>query len=303
MIRWILGCSCFAVIVLFIARYYYTYYCDEMSNILNQIIAKKTIVDTTYKCDTRLGKMVFQANKIIDMLEQDRNKSEVEKEEVKRLIADLSHQLKTPLSNVIMYSDLLTTENIKIENKNAFLSCLKEETSKMDWLLKSLFKISSLEIGAIEFVPENCTIKETITQSISAVFGKAYEKQITIEYIDFKNINLLHNRKWTAEAIINILENAIKYSNIGSKITISVEPRELYTAIVIRDQGIGINPSEFNDIFKRFYRSDKVKNLEGAGIGLYLARRIITKEGGNITVQSEPGKGSCFSLFLQNCKN
>lgn len=304
MVGWcIFGCLCFAMIVIIITTRYYNYYCDEISNILSEIIAKKTIINSSHDCNSRLSKLIHQANKITDMLEQDCSKSQDEKEEVKRLISDISHQLKTPLSNIMLYSDLLESNGLSVEKHMEFRKRLTEEISKIDWLLRSLFNMSRLEVGVIDFTAEELPIKETITQSISTVFGKAYEKKIIIELHDFIDRKLIHNRKWTAEAIANILENAIKYSDTGTTITISFEVREIYSSIIIRDQGIGIEQSEYNDIFKRFYRSEKVKKYQGAGIGLYLSRLILTKEGGNITVQPNSNKGSCFSLFLQNCKN
>lgn len=304
MLAWfIFGALCFALINFLISRHYCFYYCDEISNILNQILSRKAIIDTQKNCDSRLSKLTHQANKIIEMLHQDCAKSKDENEEVKRLIADLSHQLKTPLSNILMYSDMLGSENLDEKTRSDFVKRLKSETSKMDWLLKSLFNMSRLETGAIEFETAALPIKETILQSISAVFGKAYEKKISIELNDFPDKELIHNRKWTVEAITNILENAIKYSDSGTEITISLETREIYSRIVIQDQGIGIDNSDYNNIFKRFYRGKNVEDREGAGIGLYLARLILSKEGGNITVKSNPGIGSTFYVFLQNCKN
>ena len=102
---------------------------------------------------------------------------------------------------------------------------------------------------------------------------------------------------------VNLLENAIKYTEKGGTVCVSVHPYELYTEIRISDNGRGIRQEELTDIFKRFYRSPEVENMEGSGIGLYLSNLILEKEKGYITVVSEYGKGSCFSVFLQNCKN
>lgn len=303
MIWYLLGGICFVFIVIISAKRYCNYYCDEISNILNQIISKKTILDSPYQCDSRLSKLVHQANKITEMADLDYQNAKKENEAVKRLLSDLSHQLKTPLSNVIMYGDLIETCSGNQVKQQECIGKLKEETGKMDWLLNALFKMTRLETGVIDFQTEEALIKGTIMQSISAVFLKASEKQILIEMKDFKDKKLIHNRRWTAEVFTNILENAIKYSQPGTIITVDLEERELYSCIHFKDQGIGIDPSDYNNIFKRFYRGEKVKDYEGTGIGLYLARLIATKEGGNITVQSEPGSGSCFSVFLQNCKN
>ena len=114
------------------------------------------------------------------------------------------------------------------------------------------------------------------------------------------NKKLLHNRKWTAEVFENILENAIKYSDENTQIKIAVNPMEMYTAVSFSDQGIGIASSEFQDIFRRFYRSPMVRDREGAGIGLCLSKMILEKEKGYLTVESKLGKGSCFTVYLQN---
>ena len=303
MIWYLLGSISFALIVIITAIRYCNSYCDEISNILNQIISKKTVLDSPYKCDSRLSKLLHQANKITEIAGLDYQNAKEENEAVKRLISDLSHQLKTPLSNVMMYSDLVEACSGNHEKQQECIKRLKQETGKMDWLLNDLFKMTRLETGVIDFQTEGLLIKETIMQSISAVFLKASEKQILIEIKDFEDRKMVHNRKWTVESFTNILENAIKYSQAGTTITVNLEERELYSCIHFKDQGIGIEPSDYTNIFKRFYRGDKVKDCEGTGIGLYLARLITTKEGGNITVKSELGRGSCFSVFLQNCKN
>ena len=119
----------------------------------------------------------------------------------------------------------------------------------------------------------------------------------------FEDRLLYHNRKWTAEVFVNLLENAVKYTDRGGTISICVKSYDLYTEIQIADNGRGIRQEEMTDIFKRFYRSPEVENMEGSGIGLYLSNLILEKEKGYMTVDSEYGNGSCFSVFLQNCKN
>jgi signal transduction histidine kinase len=168
----------------------------------------------------------------------------------------------------------------------------------MEWLLQALLKTSRLETGLIEFDVAPNYIKETIADSISSVYSHAESKNIRIRIDEFQDLKLMHNPKWTAESISNILENAIKYSCVGTTIEIRIEPMELYTKIVITDQGIGIAPEEYPLIFKRFYRSKQVEQKAGSGLGLYLSQLILAKEGGYITVNSVLGEGSCFSLFL-----
>lgn len=275
---------------------------DELSLMLNQILEGKEVTYSDTK-DTRLSKISHQVKKVKDMIEIEVEQSKSEKEAIKSLISNMSHQLKTPLSNITIYCELLENMNISTSQKKEFLQKMKNETFKIDWLLQSLFKMTKLEDGVINFEVDELLIKDTILQSISTVFNKAEAKNIRINLEPFSDVKLVHNKKWTIEAIVNVLENAIKYSPSNSVITVSIIKMELYTKITIKDEGIGIDSKELNDIFKRFYRSKNVENQNGTGIGLYLARLILEKENGNIIVESKLGNGSCFSIFLQNCKS
>ncbi|MER0282447.1 HAMP domain-containing sensor histidine kinase [Clostridioides difficile] len=275
---------------------------DELSLMLNQILEGKEVTYSDTK-DTRLSKISHQVKKVKDMIEIEVEQSKLEKEAIKSLISNMSHQLKTPLSNITIYCELLENMNISTSQKKEFLQKMKNETFKIDWLLQSLFKMTKLEDGVINFEVDELLIKDTILQSISTVFNKAEAKNIRINLEPFSDVKLVHNKKWTIEAIVNVLENAIKYSPSNSVITVSIIKMELYTKITIKDEGIGIDSKELNDIFKRFYRSKNVENQNGTGIGLYLARLILEKENGNIIVESKLGNGSCFSIFLQNCKS
>lgn len=170
----------------------------------------------------------------------------------------------------------------------------------MQWLMASLLKASRLENGMIRFPVEATGIKETIARSLGHVYGQAAAKDIVLAVEEFQDFNLIHNPKWTAEALANILENAIKYSPRHSSIHVSVTRLDLYTKITIADEGIGISEKEYNLIFKRFYRSGTVEQQEGSGLGLYLAQLIVQQEKGYITVASRVGQGSRFSMFLLN---
>lgn len=227
-------------------------------------------------------------------------KAENEKEQVKQLISNMSHQLKTPLANVMMYVQLLEAGGLSDGECAEFIRKLKLHSERMDWILNSLFKMIKLEDDVIQFEAEGRFIKETLQQAVSAVYEKAQKKGIEVITEDFTDIRLWHNRKWTCEVFENILENAVKYSHADGRIYITVEPLELYTGIQISDHGIGIREEELTQIFQRFYRSTQVQDVEGSGIGLYLAKMILEKEKGYMTVSSEYGKGSSFMVYLRN---
>ena len=145
---------------------------------------------------------------------------------------------------------------------------------------------------------ENKSIKQTLIKAINSTVPKANQKNININIEDFEDIEIPHDTKWTEESIFNVLENAVKYSSENKDINVQVSETINFIRIDIKDNGIGIDKSEYNNIFKRFYRSEKVDDIEGSGIGLYLSRKILEKQGGNIIVSSQKEQGSKFSLFL-----
>ncbi len=281
--------------------YYLNRVFNKISHIITTFISKR-MVEASDVEDTRESKLISQLKQLIMITESETKASKEEREAVTTLISDLSHQLKTPLANISMYTELLKDPTLSEEEKQEFIMRTNEQAGKMEWLMQALFKTSRLETGIIEFDISPSYILETIEGSIASVYGPAENKNIHITLEEFEDRKLVHNQKWTTEAISNILENAIKYSPQGSEIRIEIEPMEFYTKIQISDQGIGIAPEEYNFIFKRFYRSKQVEQREGTGLGLYLARLILSKEGGYITVNSVLGRGSCFSLFLQNVR-
>lgn len=252
--------------------------------------------------ETRESRIVSQLRRIVTDARFREEQAVGEKDQIMELLSDLSHQLKTPLANIVMDTELLQDPAIGGDEarRREFLLHVKSQADKMQWLMASLLKASRLENGMIRFPVEAAGIKETIARSLGHVYGQAAAKDIALAMEEFQDFNLIHNPKWTAEALANILENAIKYSPRHSSIHVSVTRLDLYTKITIADEGIGISEKEYNLIFKRFYRSGTVEQQEGSGLGLYLAQLIVQQEKGYITVVSRVGQGSRFSMFLLN---
>ncbi len=252
--------------------------------------------------ETRESRIVSQLRRIVTDARFREKQAVGEKDQIMELRSDLSHQLKTPLANIVMDTELLQDPAIGGDEarRREFLLHVKSQADKMQWLMASLLKASRLENGMIRFPVEAAGIKETIARSLGHVYGQAAAKDIALAVEEFQDFNLIHNPKWTAEALANILENAIKYSPRHSSIHVGVTRLDLYTEITIADEGIGISEKEYNLIFKRFYRSGMVEQQEGSGLGLYLAQLIVLQEKGYITVASRVGQGSRFSLFLLN---
>lgn len=224
------------------------------------------------------------------------------RENINTFISDLSHQVRTPLTNLFLYNEILAKKCEISGSLKPIQDVIACQLNSLEWILGSLFKSVYLEEEYLIFDIEYQSIVAAIASSISAVFKKAEDKSIEIHVNEYKDIPILHNKKWTAEAIQNILENSIKYSKENTKITIRITHGDYFSRLVISDEGIGIAKEEQQAIFKRFYRSETVRNIGGSGLGLYIVKSIIEREKGYVTVLSEEGRGASFSIFLQNCK-
>ena len=247
--------------------------------------------------------LVHKIGQIQEVLGSHARSAEKEKEQVKSLVSNMSHQLKTPLANLSLYAEILGKEDLAPEKRAEFADKLRRQTDKLNWIIESLAKMVKLEQNIDGFEAGDTKIRQTILDAVDTVYEKLENKKIHLTMEPFEDVSLYHNRKWTAEVFVNLLENAVKYTEEGGLISIRVCSYELYTEIQVADNGRGIHKEELTDIFKRFYRSPEAEHVEGSGIGLYLSNLILEKEKGYITAASEYGKGSCFSVFLQNCKN
>lgn len=247
--------------------------------------------------------LVSKIKRIQQMLGRQVERAEEEKEQVKSLVSNMSHQLKTPLANLSIYTDILDDPELSDEKRREMSGRMKRQIEKLDWIMGSLMKMVKLEQDVIEFETQELPVRQTILEAIDAVYDEASKKGIQIISEPYEDRKLYHNRKWTAEGFVNILENAVKYTEPGGMIQIQVCSYEIYTEIRFSDNGRGIHADEIPHIFGRFYRGKDTGNVEGSGIGLYLSGLIFEKEKGYMTVRSEYGRGSCFSVFLQNCKN
>ena len=228
-----------------------------------------------------------------------------EKDRIKSLVADISHQTKTPIANLLLYSELLMEEELPASAKEN-VDAINKQSEKLRFLIDSLVKLSRLENGIISLSPKPSSLQPLLQGIAEQYTAKAAEKGLSLQLLDTE-VSAAFDSKWTAEALANIVDNAIKYTEHGT-ITVSAVSYEMFARIDISDTGAGIPESEQAKIFARFYRSKTVQEQDGVGIGLYLARQIISGEGGYIKVTSGPGKGSTFSVFLpkeqqffQNC--
>jgi len=249
--------------------------------------------------DSLFSKLQHQTLRLTNILKTQNSKIEKDKNEIKSLISDIAHQLKTPLTNMKMYSEFLQDEDLTKEERQEFNEIILLSLDKLCFLVENMIKMSRLESSVISINQKYENLNDTILMAITQLHKKAEMKNIHIDFRQKYKVNLYHDKKWTCEAIFNIIENAIKYSKENSKINIAIQKYEMFTRIDIEDHGIGIKEEEIPKIFSRFYRGQNVQDKEGIGIGLYLSRQIITKQDGYIKVKSQD-TGSTFSIFMLN---
>ena len=250
--------------------------------------------------ETRLSKLESKMRRYLSAGKTARGKIEDEQNSIKSLVSDISHQTKTPIANISLYTELLSEKPLDAESQK-LLKNIKNQSDKLNFLIQSLVKISRLENGIITAEPKENNIKDLL-EGIDCT-DAAEEKGVTLTFTDIPDITAVFDLKWTAEAISNIIDNAIKYTPTGGAVTVSATEYEMFAKIDISDTGIGMTEEETAKVFTRFYRSPRVHDDRGVGIGLYLAREILSRQGGYIKVKSEIGHGSIFSVFLPKTAN
>ena len=248
--------------------------------------------------ETLFARINHRLTRLYQIMQENHRKVEVEQQELQTLVSDISHQVKTPVSNLKMVTDTLLTRPVTEAERIDFIKGVRDQTDKLDFLFQALVKTSRLETGVIHLEKKQGRIYDTVAQAMSGIVYAAEKKQIIV-FIDCpEDLTVSHDSKWTAEALFNLLDNAVKYTPAGGKITVTVEEWEMYVEIKVADTGKGISESNQAAIFRRFYREEEVHEQPGVGIGLYLAREIIAQQGGYIKLVSELGSGSAFSIMI-----
>ncbi len=199
-----------------------------------------------------------------------------------------------------MSHELIEKGGLTEEERKEFLIQEGKEIQKFEMLMKELVDLSRLEVRMIQIRPVPGSIRHTITEAVDRVYLKARDKRIEIQVEMEKDLSVPHDPKWTQEAIANVLDNAVKYSPESTCVTLRAILLVSNILIEVEDQGIGIGPGEMSKIYQRFYRGEEAARSvkEGAGVGLYLARMILERQGGTISAKSDIGRGTVFRLTL-----
>ena len=270
----------------------------ELCRAMDQMISGSGEPVRAVDSETLFARISYRLSRLYDIMQENRRKVDKERQELQILVSDVSHQVKTPVSNLKMVTDTLLTKSVTEKERREFLQGIQNQTDKLEFLFQALVKTSRLETGAIRLEKKDAPLIDTLAMACSGIVYAAEKKDICVTVDCPEGILLSHDSKWTAEAVFNLLDNAVKYTPVGGAIRISVEQWEMYVKLSVSDTGKGISESNQASIFRRFYREEEVHEQQGVGIGLYLTREIVTRQGGYIKVVSEPGKGSEFSIML-----
>lgn len=254
--------------------------------------------------ETLISRLGSRFCRLYEMMEHARLKTEEEKKKLQSLVSDISHQVRTPVTNMKMIGTALTEpaggKSLTAEKRKEFLGAMNAQVEKLNFLMQALVKTSRLETGLITLHRQKECLYETLAESLGGILFAAESKKIEVEAVCPEKLQLPHDKKWTAEALFNLLDNAVKYTPPGGKIRVEAVQQEMYTRIDVADTGKGIREEHQAAIFRRFYREEGVAGIPGLGIGLYLAREIVSMQGGYIKVVSREGGGSVFSVYLLN---
>lgn len=267
---------------------------DHVENMLDEAIKgdfreERFSEDRTSKIESMLADYLSSSALSAENVRKDRDK-------IKTMIADISHQTKTPITNLLLHSELLHETNLSPDQQES-LDAIENEAEKLRFLVDALVKLSRLENGILMLEPKNEDIARLIKDIDTAMRKKAEAKGLAF-HVTEGHADAVFDYKWTLEALCNIVDNAIKYTEQGS-ISVTLTTSEMFTCISVKDTGIGIAEEDIPKIFARFGRLQSSREKEGVGIGLYLAREIISKEDGYIRVKSTPGEGSEFLIHLK----
>ena len=279
---------------------------DLMLSIIEESKEKDDMTDSLKKLEEykaselkegSIGIFYDSFEKLVNMFQEGKRKEKSEKEYLRDVMSDISHQLKTPLASMDLFLDLIV--NDKVDNEEERKMILGEATnqiSRMEWMVLSMLKLARIEAGAIEFEMGDVDVSAILSEVAGSVKYLTDSRKQKLRVRCEEGISIKADGQWLTEAIINIVKNASDYSKEGSDIDIHVEKNSVFTRIYISDHGIGMSEEIMTHIFDRFYRASNEVNPNSVGIGLSLSKSIVEGMGGRITVDSKEGEGSTFKL-------
>jgi len=295
-----IGWLIFAITLLFIlSNFLFTYWryreIAKLSNYLREISSGNFSLDVRDNYEGELSILKSEIYKVTNILSQHADHLERNKQHLTNAISDISHQLKTPLTSMIVMADLLDQPDLPLEKRQQFISNIHKQLDRLNWLVTSLLKLSKLDSGTVNFNRDEINVKDLLNQSLESLLIPIDIKRQNVKVFGDEETVIFGDLQWTKEAVINILKNCIEHTPKAGEVSLTYSVNVLYTEIIIADNGRGIAKEDLPYIFQRFYKGKHARE-QSVGIGLALAQRIITNQGGDIEVSSEVGRGTQFHI-------
>lgn len=268
---------------------------EKLSRYLRRVYSGDYSLDIRDNMEGELSILKNEIYKVTLILSKQAELLKKEKEQLADAISDISHQLKTPLTSMMVMTDLLNNDTLPSEKRREFTKNLELQLERMEWLLTSLLKLSKLDAGTIKFKREVIPVNKLIQQAMKPLLIPMELKDQKLLITGDNNVTFLGDLNWTVEALINIVKNCVEHTQTGGEISVIFGENPIYTEILIKDNGIGISKEDLPFIFKRFYKG-KNASEDSVGIGLAMAHSIITSQYGDINVTSKKYQGTSFSI-------
>ena len=295
----VLVCAvCFMVLVRRKLAMFSDAFCSLMDDMLSGNMQPKQTVEE----ESLFYKIEYRLNRLYEVMQENKNGIAQERADLQELISDISHQVKTPIANLKMINSTLLENEVPVQKQKEFLTAQASQLDKLDFLMQAMIKTSRLETGVISLEKKSQPLYDTLAAALGGILLNAEKKQINVQVDCPENLVVSHDRKWTGEALFNILDNAVKYTPEGGRVTVEFRKAEKgRICLAVSDTGIGISKEDQEKVFDRFYRVDKARSREmgGNGLGLAIAQEIVNLHQGRISIQSELGKGTTFLVELR----
>lgn len=289
----------FSVIILMVMVYFKNFYNDikDMTDYVYHSSEGRNFEMKKRNQEGQIGLLKTELLKMTNILKEKVDLLNKEKIFLNDTISDISHQLKTPMTSLIILNDLMYGE-ISKETKHEFLNKIKSQLTRMEWLIKSMLKLSKIEAKVIDFNKEKVNVKELITRAIQPSLILIELKNINISISGEEDITYIGDINWSTEALVNVIKNCVEHTPTGGNLDIKYEQNPLYLEIIIKDDGEGIDKKDLPHIFKRFYKGKSNSKEDSVGIGLAMTKSIIESQNGDIYVKSEKNKGTEFHIVI-----
>ncbi|NRY62971.1 sensor histidine kinase [Clostridium beijerinckii] len=268
---------------------------EKLSGYLRRICNGEYSLDIRDNEEGELSILKNEIYKVTLMLSKQGELLKKEKMQLADAISDISHQLKTPLTSMRVMSDLLSDNDLEAEKRIEFTNNIEMQLDRMQWLLTSLLKLSKIDAGTVSFKKDRVAVSELIRKSTEPLLIPIEIKNQTLVIEGGSNVSFIGDLYWTTEALINIIKNCIEHTGEDGRISIFFDENPLFTEIKISDNGSGIEKEDLPYIFKRFYKG-KNAGEDSVGIGLAMAKTIVTSQNGDINVSSRKNEGTCFII-------